>query len=243
CDDHPEQRWEPVLKHYNFTYLRETLDHVIDSFVPKWVHAIIRPLAEFDLFLYLKEPYAGEIRGIAKTLSLSAGDIVMLNLMYEANAFCTSIITQDTKGNIYHGRNLDYFYSDILRKLTLDIDFIQNNQAVYTGTTFLGYVGVWTGQSPYKFTVSGDERVHDGGWWKNAISAFLKRYSLVSWLIRDTLSNAQDFQAAALQLSKTPIIAEVYYIMAGTHPNEGVVITRNRNGPADIWPLDTLRGE
>lgn len=28
----------------------------------------------------------------------------------------------------------------------------------YRGTTFAGYVGLWTGQSPNKFTVSGNER-------------------------------------------------------------------------------------
>ena len=29
---------------------------------------------------------------------------------------------------------------------------------MYRGTSFAGYVGLWTGQSPNKFTVSGDER-------------------------------------------------------------------------------------
>ncbi|KAE8630965.1 hypothetical protein XENTR_v10001033 [Xenopus tropicalis] len=242
-DDPPEQRWEPVLKHYNYSLLREILDHFFNSVVPKWVHAIIRPLAEVELELYMNEPYAGEIRGMAKTIGVSVGDVVLLNLCYEATAFCTSIIAEDTNGNIYHGRNLDYFFPDLLRKITMDLNFIRNRQIAYTGTTFLGYVGLWTGQSPYKFTLSGDARERGGGWWKNAISAFLKRYSMVSWLMRDVLSDATDFEAAALQLSKTPIIAEVYYIMAGTQPNEGVVITRNRAGPADIWPLDSLRGE
>lgn len=31
-------------------------------------------------------------------------------------------------------------------------------QEVYRGTSFAGYVGLWTGQSPNKFTVSGDQR-------------------------------------------------------------------------------------
>ncbi|KAM4709272.1 N-acylethanolamine-hydrolyzing acid amidase [Discoglossus pictus] len=237
-----DERWEPVLKNYNYTYLRESMEHFFNEFVPKWVHAFIRPLAEVDIDLLLHDPYAGEIKGIARTLGVSCGDVVLLNLCYEATAFCTSIVAQDKNGNIYHGRNLDYNFSDLLRNLTLDLHFIRNGQIAYTGTTFLGYVGLWTGQSPYKFTVSGDSR-EDGEWWKNAISAFLRRSSPVSWLIRDTLNDAMDFQAAALKLSKTPIIAEVYYIMAGTKPREGLIITRNRGGPADIWPLDPLKGE
>ncbi len=31
-------------------------------------------------------------------------------------------------------------------------------QVAYRGTTFAGYVGLWTGQSPNKFTVSGNQR-------------------------------------------------------------------------------------
>ncbi|MEE6521810.1 hypothetical protein FKM82_020129, partial [Ascaphus truei] len=72
--------------------------------------------------------------------------------------FCTSIIAQDEKGNIYHGRNLDYSFGGLLRNLTTDLDFVKDGQIAYTGTTFLGYIGLWTGQSPYKFTVSGDQR-------------------------------------------------------------------------------------
>ncbi|XP_069834349.1 N-acylethanolamine-hydrolyzing acid amidase-like [Dendropsophus ebraccatus] len=238
----PEQRWEPVLKHYNYTELKADMDCVFSTSLPKWVHALIRPLAEVDLAFLVPEPYAGEIRGIAKTLGVNVGDVVALNLCYEATAFCTSIIAQDDKGNVYHGRNLDYNFPNMLKKITVDLDFIQNGKVAYTGTTFLGYVGLWTGQRPYEFTVSGDARER-GEWWENAISAFFKRSSPVSWLIRDVLNDGKDFEAAALRLSKTPIIAETYYIIGGTQSKEGLVITRNRNGPADLWPLDPLRGE
>ncbi|NXK63613.1 NAAA amidase, partial [Sylvietta virens] len=83
----------------------------------------------------------------------------------------------------------------------------------------------------------------DGGrWWENAIAAFLNRNYPVSWLVRDTLSEAVDFQSAVLRLAGIPIIAEVYYIVGGVSPKEGMVITRNRRGPADLWPLDPLGG-
>lgn len=42
--------------------------------------------------------------------------------------FCTSIVAQDDKGNIYHGRNLDYAFVDILSKITLDVRFIKGGQ-------------------------------------------------------------------------------------------------------------------
>ncbi|XP_071972317.1 N-acylethanolamine-hydrolyzing acid amidase-like isoform X2 [Engystomops pustulosus] len=241
-DRPPEQRWEPVLRHYNHTELKEAMEHILRTTLPGWVHAIIRPLAEAELLFLVRKEYAGEIKGIARTLGVNLGDVVALNLCYEATAFCTSIIAQDNNGNVYHGRNLDYNFPEILKKLTLDLDFIKDGKVAYTGTTFVGYIGLWTGQRPYEFTISGDARER-GEWWKNAISAFFKRNSPVSWLIRDALNDDRDFEAAALRLAKTPIIAETYYIIGGTESKEGLVITRNRDGPADLWPLDPLRGE
>lgn len=115
-------------------------------------------------------------------------------------------------------------------------------QIAFTGTTFIGYVGLWTGQSPHKFTISGDERDR-GWWWENMIAALFQRHSPISWLIRTTLSESKNFETAVEKLAKTPLIADVYYIVGGVSPKEGVVITRNRDGPADVWPLDPLSGE
>ncbi|XP_065694015.2 N-acylethanolamine-hydrolyzing acid amidase [Patagioenas fasciata] len=240
-DSPAEQRWLPVLRRFDPAFLRAAVARIIDERVPKWVHEVIRPIAA-ELEMFMPQPFAGEILGMCKELGISLGDGVLLNFAYESTAFCTSIVAQDDQGNIYHGRNLDYDFVDILRKVTVDVQFISRGQIAYQGTTFLGYVGLWTGQSPHKFTVSGDER-EGGRWWENAIAAFLNRNYPVSWLVRDTLSRAEDFQAAVLRLAAIPIIAEVYYIVGGVSPKEGMVITRNRRGPADLWPLDPLNGE
>lgn len=57
-----------------------------------------------------------------------------------------------------------------------------------------------------------------------------------------TLEEAQDFQDAVIRLSKIPIITGVYYIVGGVRAGEGVVITRDRDGPVDIWPLEPVNG-
>lgn len=41
---------------------------------------------------------------------------------------------------------------------TKDATCVCLGQVVYQGTSFAGYVGLWTAQSPNKFTVSGDQR-------------------------------------------------------------------------------------
>ncbi|XP_072480226.1 N-acylethanolamine-hydrolyzing acid amidase [Notamacropus eugenii] len=240
-DEAAPRRWLPVLRHFDPSFLRTALATIIGKTVPDWVHDVLRPVAsEMDKFL--PQPFEGEIRGMCDMLGLNVGDGILINLAYEFSAFCTSIIAQDVSGNIYHGRNLDYPFGNFLRKLTIDVQYIKNGQISYTGTTFVGYVGLWTGQSPKKFTISGDER-DKGLWWENAVAALLRKNSPVSWLVRNTLEEAENFQAAVIKLAKTPIVADVYYIVGGVSPKEGVVITRNRGGPADIWPLDPTRGE
>ncbi|XP_044536210.1 N-acylethanolamine-hydrolyzing acid amidase [Gracilinanus agilis] len=240
-DEAATQRWLPVLRHFDPGFLREALATIIGESVPSWVRAVIKPVAE-EMEKFLPQPFEGEIRGMCDSLNLDVGNCILINLAYEFSAFCTSIIAQDVGGNIYHGRNLDYAFGSLLRKLTVDIQYIKNGQIAYTGTTFVGYVGLWTGQSPHKFTVSGDER-DKGFWWENAVAGLLRKHCPVSWLVRNTLEEAEDFEAAVIKLAKIPIIADVYYIVGGTSPKEGVVITRNRGGPADIWPLDPTNGQ
>ncbi|CAL1608636.1 unnamed protein product [Knipowitschia caucasica] len=241
-DQEPEERWKPLSLHFDPAYLKNASDQVIDSTVPKWVHQAVKPVV-LALEKYMPQPYAGEIRGLAQLIGGSLSDAIILNFAYEVSAFCTSIVTQDKQGNIYHGRNLDYPHP-VLRNLTINVNFLKNGKVVYQGTSFAGYIGLWTGQSPNKFTISGDQRgsEHWWNWWKNWVSAFLFRRSPVSWLVRETLENAEDFLDAVLRLSKVPIITGVYYIVGGVRAGEGVVITRDRTGPADIWPLEPVNG-
>ncbi|XP_078302150.1 N-acylethanolamine-hydrolyzing acid amidase isoform X2 [Panthera onca] len=239
-DVSPELRWLPVLRHFDLDFVRAAMAHILGNRVPKWVHALIGKVVG-ELAAFLPQPFADEIRGMCEVLNCDLADCLLLNLVYETTAFCTSIVAQDSNGHIYHGRNLDYPFGNFLRKLTVDVQFLKNGQVAFTGTTFIGYVGLWTGQSPHKFTISGNER-DEGWWWENVIAALFQRHSLVSWLIRTTLSESENFDAAVYKLANTPLIACAYYIVGGASPREGMVITRNRNGPADIWPLDPLNG-
>uniref|UniRef100_UPI0037E75CC2 N-acylethanolamine-hydrolyzing acid amidase-like n=1 Tax=Semicossyphus pulcher TaxID=241346 RepID=UPI0037E75CC2 len=241
-DEDPEVRWAPLIKVFDVDYLNKAAAEIIDATVPKWVHHAIKPIV-MALEKYVPQPYVGEIRGLAAHFGGSLADVIILNFAYEVSAFCTSIIAQDKKGHLYHGRNLDYPHP-VLRNMTIDVVFLKNGEVAYRGTSFAGYVGLWTGQSPNKFTVSGDQRgsEHLWNWWKNVVSAFIFRRSPVSWLVRETLEVAENFEDAVMRLSKIPIITGVYYIVGGVRPGEGAVITRDRTGPADIWPLDPVNG-
>ena len=52
------------------------------------------------------------------------------------------------------------------------------------------------------------------------------------------LTDAESYDEAVQVLSKRYIAAPAYYIVAGSKPNEGAVITRDRNVLSDIWQLN-----
>ncbi len=100
--------------------------------------------------------------------------------MYELTAFsqdddqkevkaCTSIIAQTANGTLYHARNLDYYFP-VLQRLTAQVDFMENGKVLYTGTVFVGYVGLLTGKKPNGFSVSLNQR-NNGEWWMNLLQA------------------------------------------------------------------------
>uniref|UniRef100_A0A8B9JGP7 N-acylethanolamine acid amidase n=1 Tax=Astyanax mexicanus TaxID=7994 RepID=A0A8B9JGP7_ASTMX len=125
-DEPAEQRWAPLLKIFDKDFLKKAAAEVIDTTVPKWVHYAIKPVVK-ALEKYVPQPYAGEIMGMASFYQSDISDIILLNFAYEVSAFCTSIVAQNSNGNIYHGRNLDYPH-EVLKNLTIDILFIKNGQ-------------------------------------------------------------------------------------------------------------------
>lgn len=235
-----EERWNHILENYNITKLKRYTDVLFRLLDPLWSKPLLLALADGYLDFIAPEPYAGEIRGIAKATDIPTSEVVVLNVFYEAMG-CTSIIVEDERGNIYHGRNMDLFYSDLFKEITIDVDFIKNGQVVYSGTTFVGFVGLWTGQRPYKFTVSANARENNISLRKNILSMLFNGRP-VSWLIRNTLNEAPDYQSAVLQLSNTPIISEIYLTVAGANSGEGAAITRDRHGLAYILHLNASYG-
>ncbi|XP_023658950.1 N-acylethanolamine-hydrolyzing acid amidase-like [Paramormyrops kingsleyae] len=241
-DEPPKERWAPLMKVIDVSYFRNILPQIIAQVGnPKWVHQAIKPVVE-TLEDYIPQHYAGEIQGLASLSGIDITDIILANFVYEITAFCTSIVAQDTNGRIYHGRNMDFAFVEILRNLTVDIIFIRDGKVAYRGTSFAGYVGLWTGQSANKFTISGNQR-DDGFSLENVTLAIILKNTPASWLIRETLEEAASYQDALERLSKVPIITPVYYIVGGVQPGEGAVVTRNSSGAADVWELDPPHGQ
>lgn len=230
-----EDRWNEVVD--DFAEYFPELIPALKQYIPAEVLPLLAIFGD-AVDTYLPEPYAAEILGIGQRSKLAVGDVAVLNILYDLLAGCTSIVAEDDMGHIYHGRNLDYQLTQILQNITLIANFQREGRTVYTGTTYAGYVGLLTGQRPYQFSISLDQR-DAGKHWMNVVTALLaKNASIVSFLIRDTLQNEQSFEDAYDVLTRATFIAPSYIIMAGIKSGQGVVITRDRIVTRDSWKLD-----
>ncbi|XP_045196945.2 N-acylethanolamine-hydrolyzing acid amidase-like [Mercenaria mercenaria] len=235
----PEKRWNQVAMDH--AEVIKDVHTIVTSVIPDVLFPYIERIAAY-IDYYLQNPYAGEMRGFATALNISVGDVVMMNLVYDVSAFCTSIISQDASGQIWHSRNFDYNFTDILRNITIAVDFQSGGETEYSIITFAGYVGAPTGQRPNVFTVTVDERDKGSIIWNLVIGILDKQVSPVSFLVRDALAYDRNFSAAMDRLSYTTTAANAYFIMGGAKQGEGAVITKGRFAPDDVWKLDPASG-
>ncbi|EFO83649.1 hypothetical protein CRE_02891 [Caenorhabditis remanei] len=243
-DEHPSQRWNQVIKDH-LDYLPGVVEES-KKYIPKplqpfvwWVASKVERFFPPDTRL--------ELEGIATQSGLPLGEIVGLNILYDIAAFdrrhifglgCTSIVAQNSAGRIFHGRNLDYDMTGLLKNITVYVDFTRNGTVIYSGITFALYNGVLTGQRPGAYSVSLNAR-YSGAYIDNILMELYTKFKRpVSFFIRDVLESQETYTDAVATLSNTHLLSPSYIIVAGTKKNEGVVIPRNRWAAANVYPLD-----
>jgi len=233
-DSPPAERWpKEMLVYYNAT-IHEALA-LIGQFVPAFLDPIVNEIA-LTALPHLGEA-AEEIKSGAAFLGIPLSSAALLNIIYEVEAGCTSILYTDPSGRLIHARNLDFNLAPTLRKLVAEVEFQRGGNTVFYGTTFAGYVGLLTGMKPGAFSINLNER-DIGNVLENALEALLVPGTTVSsLLIRSTLDSIDTFDGALQVLSDTPTPAGSYIALAGVDPNEAAIITRDRDGAADIWML------
>ncbi len=90
--------------------IESMIDSVIAMLPEKFQKEII-PIIDANITRFLAaipSDYAGELRGIAAATKVDIGKIFLFNIAYELEGMCTSIVAQDSNGNVFHARNLDF---------------------------------------------------------------------------------------------------------------------------------------
>jgi len=232
-DDSPIDRWQHIARKYNGSLISNWLNSSIREVLPnpEVVHKFIKVL-ENNLDTFFGVVIADEMRGLSKGFGIDLGDVILINVVYDLTAFnttkskaCTSIVAENSNGEIYHGRNLDYYGPAFMRGLTADIDFQKNGTTLYRGTTFVGYLGLITGVKPGAFSITGNQR--DTKHMVSDIFASLLHSNLDFILLRKVLENVNSYNEALNFLSNEQIMAPVYYIIGGVKRGEGAIIVRD----------------
>ena len=242
-------RWQGVIKElvttYGFEYTYGPAIEYITSNFGKEVLDLLDEVSR-DLEGVLIPEYVEELRGCADAARelgygtlLPLETIITINLLYEFSNFCTSIVTEDGQGQIWHSRNMDWsFGKESLKNISIIADFQKGGVTQYKTITWAGYVGAISGMRPDGFSITIDER------FTSDILAIIQSFERllhhkgvsVGFLSRDVLDNNRTYEAAVKTLAYTPLTTSVYYIVGGTEHNEGCVITRKEEH-VEVWEM------
>jgi len=153
---------------------------------------------------------------------------------------CTSVVANTPDGSITHGRNMDWNIPPILRKLLIDVDFQTGGKTIFSGSTIVGFVGLFNGMQsgPDGWSVSLDARGKGGKLLPNIVQGLLHKSSTPTQHIRKSLETSCNYTEAVNRIGATDLIDEAYFVMAGADLWSGGVVARNRNNMADYWPLN-----
>lgn len=200
----------------------------------------------------LPQPFQDEIRGISNATGIEIGEITLYNIFYEIFTVCTSIIAESPTGKLYHARNLDFglfmgwdvknrtwAITEKLRPAIISLDWQQGGKTVFKSVNYAGYIGILTGISPGKFTLTMNERFKLNGGYVGIIELIMTgKGTWMGFLTRRVMEKAQSFNEARDMLTSVQMIAPAYFILGGNSSGEACVITRNRevNG-TDVWMM------
>lgn len=245
----PSQRWTKICSISGYRATAQFLVNTVKALAPD-VFWALNEVGQILNDWYFRADYSQEIQGCSTALQIPVGWGALFNLGYEVSDACTSIVAQTKDGTVLHGRNLDFWagmgFTDSLKNLTFIADFQSGGKTQFKTTGFAGYVGALSGIKPGGFSVTIDTRFYPGGigqlFWEVIAAIEERNASMVSFLSRDVLTTKSDFGSALNALSNTELIADVYYILAGSKSGQGAVISRNRMNATDVWLLDPAGG-
>ena len=241
-DDPPELRWKQVATHYK-SQINAIISKALQLFhVPEALLKLLQTQAP-AILAYLPKDYGQEIVGISRDAGVSLANMILVNVLYDVTAACTSIVAQTNDNKIIHARNLDYRLADELRNLTIIVEAKQRNATVFRAVTFAGMIGMLTGQKPNSFSITLDQR-NKGDRWENLYEMLLDRQAhFDSFEIRRVLEMpGLDYAGALREFQVSVMMAPCYLILGGVKPGEGAVITRDRESEISVRFLDTDKG-
>eukprot|EP00439_Symbiodinium_sp_Y106_P040659 s125_g5.t1 len=228
----PEQRWAAAMKDAAEP-LKKMITH-FKSLVGVLSEELFKLIEDSPKFKRLAEQvltdmgeYGLEMRGIANATGIPEEEILFVNMMYEIEGGCTSIVAQDADGHVVHGRTGDAPNAD-LRPLLRNIHFVRGKASLYDSTVFLGYVGSLTAVKKGGFSVTVNTRYDSTHW--AALLAFLEGKgsgNFLSLLLREVFVHNTTYSEALDTIRSAKLLGPAYVIVGGTARGEGAILERS----------------
>jgi N-acylethanolamine-hydrolysing acid amidase len=231
-DSKPYDRWTKVICDHKIQIIKiyEQLENLHSTVFANLLGHVINLGSYMDKIMYKEE-----LQYISDETKIPFEKVVLLQLLYELSAACTSVIYCDGDVPI-HIRTMDWPL-DELKNMTIQVNFTRNNKIVYSGISWAGYVGLMTAMKPNICSISLNYRQCDG-----SILSNIKNLIGLKWpsgyLIRDALENSNDYDTIHTRLINTHLIAPSYFIICGISKEQCFTIVRDRDSYKE-YPLTT----
>jgi hypothetical protein len=172
--------------------------------------------------------YEEELQSIANFLHISFEEILLLQLCYELNSCCTSLVTNVQNKKTFF-RTMDWPL-DFLNKLTVDLEFQKNGKTIFIATSWVGYVGIATATVPNKYSVSMNFRLTKDRTITNILSNVYALFNMkwpVGYLIREVCSSECSYRKMLIDFSKASLVSPCYLTICPANSDSPFIITRD----------------
>jgi len=234
-DAEPELRWRNVTRYYKDLGVSKAWENV--SAVPANFSKLLSTIS-FD------EEYVREMKGYLSDLGFPLSshlDIIKLQSVgyevlppptYNATTGCSGLLAAMPNGTVVHGRNMDYMGARVMvngtmlyyPEMTVEGIFMRGGKPLYTSVIWPGDIGIHTAMRFGGWSVQHNTRYHsaDDAFWYGMNHSDSGGFALG---VRRIMETTPDFETAVEKLYNLKLMAPSYFIVAGSQPYEGAVIT------------------
>jgi len=238
-DDPPERRWSGVVNYY-----KAELISMLDTLLPNIGNRLQDDTRTWGTVKFDPE-YEAELRGIAQELnhgSVTLERLKFMNMLYEMQSptACTGVVWAMPNGTTVHGRNMDYEFHFTVEGRTLNWPDVTFDATLHKGgvplmriTQWPGSVGIHTGMRLPNGPGTGwsfEQNTRTPNLWQENLAAAGQGGQIFSTTARRIMETTPDFATAKAQLYNAKLMAPQYFIMSGSNPYEGSVLTIDRLG-------------
>jgi len=223
----PKLRWAEILNHF------QSRTHILKSYATQIINQYSKVLPIAKLAFNPDEiMYREELEYIASCVDMELFHIVLLQLLYETSAACTTGIF-DCAGTKLLIRTMDW-PMEFLKDFTIGLNIYSGNTQIASAVTWVGCVGLFTATNLiHKHTVCVNYRrtveMSIGKFLKNAYRTKKMNFP-ISYLVREVITNTTGINDTIRSLELTKLISPVYFTVfdfANLDESKSCIITRD----------------